>query len=121
MQKVKIDKMNKSSLYDEFPLLTTTRLQPISLDPVNGIKRFDDASQNLKHDLDDLENQTSLFTESLITLETTASDCKRWSELSQVLSNSSLQQLDQIHKLHGSNSFLHSILLFFQSFLPHKK
>lgn len=113
--------MKKTSLYDEFPLITTTRLQPISLEPVNGVKRLDDASQNFKHDLDDLENQTALFTESLITLETTASDCKRLAELSQVLSDSSLQQLDQIHQLHGSNSFLHSILLFFKSFLPQKK
>lgn len=113
--------INQSSLYDKIPLVSVTKLQPISLEPVNGVKRFDNVSQNLKHDLDDLEIQTSLFTENLITLETTASDCKRLAELSQVLSDSSLQQLDQIHQLHGSNSLLHSILLFFRSFLPNKK
>lgn len=110
-----------SSLYEKFPLVTQTNLNPIPLDSKNGIKLFDDASQNLKHSLDGFENQTSSFTESLIALETNASECKRLAELSQVLSASSHQQLDQIHQLHGSNSFLHSTLLFFKSFLPQKK
>ncbi|OHT08647.1 hypothetical protein TRFO_22728 [Tritrichomonas foetus] len=97
------------------------QLNPISSQKADGIKRLDEVTQNIKRDLDDFDQMTATFAENLIALEAQAIECKQLAELSRVLSDSSLQQLDQIHKLHGSNTFFHSTVNFIKSFIPNQK
>lgn len=107
----------KFSFFEDITIVPSEIEQPsITPSSVNGIKRLDDQSQNLKHNLDELDRMAATFSENLINLETTTIECKLLAELSKVLSDSSLQQLDQIHKLHGSQSILQSTIYFFKSF-----
>ena len=95
-------------------------VKPLSDEKFLGIKSLDERSQNLKLNLDGFEQMSSQLTDKLLTLESTVIDCQQLSGLSRVLSDSSLQELDQIHKLHGSNTLFKSITNILKSLLPKK-
>lgn len=95
--------------------VTPPRLSAVILPEKSGLVNLEDVSRSLANELTELEALATRISANVVQLEASSVDCKHLSELSRVMSGTSLQQLKHIHEMGDGRNEVAGILQFFKS------